>query len=48
VLIGHSKLFTRFNERSLEPFLRFVAERSDRFRFGTFGQLDLDGVRAQR
>jgi hypothetical protein len=46
VLIGHSKLFTRFNERSLKPFLRFVAERSDRFRFGTFGELDLTALRA--
>ena len=37
VLIGHSKLFTRANERSLEPFLRFVAGRPDQFQFGTFG-----------
>jgi hypothetical protein len=36
VLIGHSKLFTRFNEWSLQPFLRHVAERPDRFGFGRF------------
>jgi hypothetical protein len=35
VLIGHSKLFTRFNERSLEPFLAHVAAHPDRFRFAT-------------
>jgi hypothetical protein len=36
VLIGHSKLFTRQNERSLTPFLRYVASRSDRYRFARF------------
>jgi len=36
VLIGHSKLFTRHNEKSLAPFLAFVADRKDRFGFGTF------------
>lgn len=36
VLIGHSKLFTRFNERSLEPFLAYVAARPERFQFGLF------------
>jgi hypothetical protein len=36
VLIGHSKLFTRRNERLLEPFLRHVASRPDRYRFATF------------
>ncbi len=33
VLIGHSKLFTRLNERSLRPFLSFVQSQSDRFGF---------------
>lgn len=33
VLIGHSKLFTKYNERSLQPFLAFVAEHPERFRF---------------
>ena len=41
VLIGHSKIFTRVNERSLEPFLRFVAAHHDTFAFGTFGEFDL-------
>ena len=36
VLIGHSKLFDRNNERSLQPFLRFVASNPSRFKFGTF------------
>ncbi|MFO1497470.1 MAG: hypothetical protein U1G07_03565 [Verrucomicrobiota bacterium] len=36
VLIGHSKLFTRWNERSLDPFLKFVARRQSRCVFGTF------------
>jgi hypothetical protein len=41
VLIGHSKLFTSWNERSLRPFLASVAKDSFRFTFGTFGSLDL-------
>jgi hypothetical protein len=36
VLIGHSKLFTKLNQRTLEPFLQYVAGRPDRFRFATF------------
>jgi hypothetical protein len=36
VLIGHSKLFTRLNERQLDPFLAHVARNPDRFRFATF------------
>jgi hypothetical protein len=36
VLIGHSKLFTSFNQRSLEPFLRYVAENPADFQFGVF------------
>jgi hypothetical protein len=40
VLIGHSKVFTRWNERSLEPFLRFVAGNPGRFGFGTFRDFD--------
>ncbi|HRT07699.1 MAG TPA: hypothetical protein P5233_04840 [Candidatus Paceibacterota bacterium] len=43
VLIGHSKLFTRFNQRSLEPFLEFVAARPERFRFGVFGDVAAAG-----
>src|SRR4051812_104517 len=36
VLIGHSKLFTRANARSLKPFLKHVAENATRYRFGKF------------
>lgn len=36
VLIGHSKLFTRQNERSLKPFLRHVATSPNRYSFATF------------
>jgi hypothetical protein len=45
VLIGHSKLFTRHNERSLESFLEFVASGSDRFGFGCFRDFDLESFR---
>jgi hypothetical protein len=41
VLIGHSKLFTRFNEWSLRPFLSFVSSNKSRFEFATFDQLEL-------
>lgn len=37
VLIGHSKLYTPANARSLEPFLRFVAEHPEDYRFAVFG-----------
>ncbi len=36
VLIGHSKLFTEANERSLRAFLEFVANEKSRFGFATF------------
>ena len=36
VLIGHSKIYTKLNERLLEPFLNHVASRPDRFSFATF------------
>jgi hypothetical protein len=36
VLIGHSKQFSTSNERSLKPFLKFVAANPDRFCFATF------------
>ncbi len=41
-LIGHSKLFTRFNQWTLEPFLSYVATRPERFRFGGFQDFDLE------
>jgi hypothetical protein len=37
ILIGHSKLFTRRNERVLEPFLEHVSSHPERFRYATFG-----------
>jgi hypothetical protein len=46
VLIGHSKLFTRYNQWSLNPFLAYVAERPNRFGFGTFGDFDLQSLDA--
>ena len=36
VLIGHSKLFTGNNERSLGPFLEFIARQEHLFGFATF------------
>jgi len=39
VLIGHSKLFTPSNERSLEPFLAYVAAHPERYRFATLRSL---------
>lgn len=46
VLIGHSKTFTRHNERSLRPFLEFVAEHPDRFSWGTFRDFDAERYRS--
>lgn len=46
VLIGHSKTFTSHNERSLRPFLEFVAAHPDRFSFGTFADFDLERYRS--
>jgi hypothetical protein len=37
VLIGHSKIFSRWNEQSLRPFLEHVTRYPERFGFGTFG-----------
>jgi hypothetical protein len=37
VLIGHSKLFSRFNEWSLRPFISHIRGNPDRFEFGKFG-----------
>ena len=45
VLIGHSKTFTRHNERSLRPFLEFVADHPDRFSWGTFADFDAERYR---
>jgi hypothetical protein len=40
VLIGHSKIFTRFNERSLRPFLEFVQQHPDRFGFARLAEAE--------
>lgn len=45
VLIGHSKTFTRHNERSLRPFLELVEKNPDRFSFGTFRDFDPERYR---
>jgi len=45
VLIGHSKLFNRFNARELRPFLEHVASRPDDYAFGTFDSFDLERYR---
>lgn len=39
VLIGHPKLFNRYNEHDLARFLRFVAAHPDRYRFGTYADV---------
>ncbi len=45
VLIGHSKLFNRFNAAELGPFLAWVASRPADFGFGTFDRFDLPQYR---
>lgn len=45
VLIGHSKTFTKHNERVLRPFLEYVAEHPDRYSFATFGDVDPERYR---
>lgn len=42
VLIGHSKLFTRANERSLQPFLYHLAQHPADFGCGLFSDTDMD------
>ncbi len=38
VIIGHSKLFTKSNEKSLTRFLEFVSEHAGQCAFGTFAR----------
>lgn len=47
VLIGHSKTFTRMNEASLQPFLKYVHEHSEKYVFGTFRDFDLEQYRVR-
>jgi len=42
VMIGHSKLFNKINEKALEPFLEFVAENNSDYSFGTFKSIDME------
>ena len=42
---SHSKTFTKHNERSLSPFLRFVESHPDRFSWGTFRDFDTEQYR---
>lgn len=44
ILIGHSKLFSRFNQRSVEPLLDHIASRPEQYRFGRFRDIDLAEV----
>jgi len=45
VLIGHSKTFTRYNERILRPFLEYVAKGGEKLQFGVFADFDLEALR---
>lgn len=45
VTIGHSKLFNKFNEISLKPFLHYVREHPEKYQFATFRDFDLDSYR---
>jgi hypothetical protein len=44
VLIGHSKLFSRFNQWSLRSFLKHVAKHPNRFGFATFAEFNLKSL----
>jgi hypothetical protein len=42
VTIGHSKLFSLFNQRSLKPFLKYVSQNPDKYGFAIFQDFDLE------
>ena len=42
VLIGHSKLFTRANEKRLRPFLEYIVYNKQKYAFGTFHDINLN------
>ncbi len=44
VLIGHSKIFTKTNEKSLIPFLEYVNNNSGSFSFGKFSDFNLNDI----
>lgn len=41
VLIGHSKIFTRLNEKQLKPFLQYVKNHPDKYFFADFSDFNL-------
>ena len=41
VSIGHSKIFTKMNERSIEGFLKYIVENPEKYCFGTFKDFHL-------
>jgi hypothetical protein len=45
VLIGHSKSFIKYNEKSLTPFMKYTANKSESFQFGIFKDIDLSKFR---
>ena len=45
VIIGHSKTFTKYNERSLRPFLEFVQKKPDNYQFTIFPDLNTNSFR---
>ncbi len=45
VLIGHSKIFTKINEKQLKPFLEYVRNNSDIYFFADFTDFNLNDYR---
>lgn len=45
VIFGHSRTFTRANAASVKHFLKAVSSQHDRFRFGVFGDFELEPYR---
>jgi hypothetical protein len=48
VLIGHSKIFNRYNERTLSPFLAMVRANPDRFGFANLAEFDPGAPKAEK
>ena len=44
VTIGHSKLFTPQNEKSLLPFLKYVSEHAEQYKFAMFRDFQFKGL----
>ena len=45
VLIGHSKSFIKYNEKTLEPFLKYISKSSSKFEFANFNELNFSKYR---